>query len=85
MFREQLENTARTLPIALMALGGGGGALIFIGNLVNLIGPSPSGAPGRNLAWTLISLLVGALLSGYFGYLGILRSRLRRNELPPRS
>jgi hypothetical protein len=85
MFREQLENTARTLPVVLLALGGGGGALIFIGNLVNLAGPTPAGGADRSQAWTLISLLVGALLTGYFGYLGILRYRLRRNELPPRS
>jgi hypothetical protein len=85
MIRERLEPTARTLPVALLALGGGGGILIFIGNLVNLAGPSPAGGPGRSLALTLISLLVGALLTGYFGYLGILRYRLRRNELPPQS
>jgi hypothetical protein len=31
------------------------------------------------------SFLVGALLTVYFGYLGILRYRLRRNGLPPQS
>jgi hypothetical protein len=85
MFREQLESSARTSPVVLLVLGGFGGALIFIGNLVKLVGPIDLVGPDRSLAWTLISLLAGALLTGYFGYLAILRHRLRRNEMPPRS
>jgi hypothetical protein len=81
MNREQFENIARTLPVFLIVLGCGGGILIALGNLVRLSDAMAAG--GRELASTLIAVLIGVLLGGYFGYLAILRRQMSRND-PPR-
>jgi hypothetical protein len=79
MLREQFEGIARTLPFTLIVIGGGGGALIALANLIRLAQALRQGEPAGDLLWPLLSLAVGALLAAYFGYLATLKRALRRD------
>ncbi len=77
--REQLHGVAAAISVKLLLLGGGGGVLIVIGNIVSLSQAISAGRTGSDLLWPVLGLAFGALLTGYFGYLGILKSKLKRN------
>ena len=49
MLREQFEGIARTLPFTLIVIGGGGGALIALANLIRLAQALRQGEPAGDL------------------------------------
>ena len=78
--REQLEGVAATVPMWLVIAGGVGGALIAIGNLVSLRSAMAEGRSGFELAGPVLAIAFGALLAAYFGYLGHLKERMKRDR-----
>jgi hypothetical protein len=78
--RDQLEGVARSVPIWLVVAGGVGGAIIALGNLVSLSQAISAGRTGFDLLWPLLALAFGVGLAAYFGYLGALKARLKRER-----
>ena len=77
---EQLEGVARSVSIWLMLFGGLGGAAIAIGNLVSLYQAISDGRAGLSLLWPVVAIIFGLGLAGYFGYLALLKARLKRER-----
>ena len=63
---DQIRNLAKAMPDKLLLIGGAGGALMIIGNLMVVADAIHDGHWGGHLVWTALSLLVGGLLTGYF-------------------
>jgi hypothetical protein len=78
--RDQLEGVAETIPGWVVLLGGVGGALIALANLISLLQAINAGQSVTGFAWPLFALAFGALLAGYFGYLAVLQARLKRDR-----
>ena len=76
--RDQLKGVAESIPGWVVLFGGMGGALIALGNLISLFQAINAG--GTGFAWPLFALAFGVLLAGYFGYLALLKARLKRNR-----
>jgi hypothetical protein len=76
---EQLHSVAASISVTLLVLGGAGGALMVIGNIVSLADAISNGHTGSNLYGSVLALAFGLLLTAYFSYLGILKARLKRN------
>jgi hypothetical protein len=75
---EQLQSLAGAISVKLLWLGGIGGVMMIIGNIANLAEVISEGRAGSRLYGPLFGLLIGALLTSYFVYLAVLRSRLNR-------
>jgi hypothetical protein len=61
-----------------VVFGGFGGVAIAAGNFVSLSQAISEGRAGLDLVWPLLALVFGLLLAGYFGYLALLKSKLKR-------
>jgi hypothetical protein len=76
---EQLQSVATSISVWLLVLGGVGGALMVIGNIVSLADAISHGRSGTDLYGSVLALAFGLLLTGYFSYLGILKAKLKRD------
>jgi hypothetical protein len=74
--RDQLEGVAESIPGWVVLLGGVGGALIALGNIVTLSRALGEDQSGTDLIWPIIAIAFGAGLTGYFGYIALLKARL---------
>jgi hypothetical protein len=73
---EQIVAVATTIKPIHVALGGLGGVLITASNVRSLLqelSPEGTGSP----TWSVIGILVGIGLMGYFGYLALLKRKLK--------
>jgi hypothetical protein len=75
---EQIVGVAASISPLPLVLGGVGGALIAAANIKSMILALAEGHIGLDIVWSLLGLLVGAALTGYFGYLAILKRRQRQ-------
>lgn len=76
---EQIQRLATAISPKVLWLGGAGGVLMIVGNLMTVVdplseSPRPPGFPSQ-----VFGMLVGAALTGYFVYLAILRRKSRRS------
>jgi hypothetical protein len=77
---EQIAGVAATItPLPLM-LGGVGGALIAAAGIKAIGLALAEGRIGLDLVWSVLELLIGAALTGYFAYLAILKRRMRQRR-----
>jgi hypothetical protein len=74
--RDQLEGVAESIPGWAVLLGGVGGALIALGNLVSMSRAIGAGQSGIDLIWPILAIAFGLALAGYFGYIAMLKTRL---------
>ena len=77
---EQIVGVAASISALPVVLGAVGGALIAAANVKSMILAASEGRIGLDLAWSLLGLLVGVALTSYFGYLAILKRRLRQRR-----
>ena len=77
--REQLQGVAAAISGKILLLGGIGGALMIVGNVVSLAEAISEGHTGSDLLGPVFLLAFGVLLTGYFGYLAVLKAKLKRN------
>jgi hypothetical protein len=77
---EQIVGVAASISPLPVVLGGVGGALIAAANIKSIILAVAEGRVGLDLIWSLLGLLVGAALTSYFGYLAVLKRRLRQRR-----
>jgi hypothetical protein len=77
---EQIVGVAASISPLPLVLGGVGGALIAAANIKSMILAVAEGRVGLDLIWSVLGLLVGAALTGYFGYLALLKRRLRQRR-----
>ena len=77
---EQLQSLAGAISVKLLWLGGIGGVMMIIGNIANLAEVISEGRAGSRLYGPLFCQLIGAVLTSYFVYLAILRTRLKRRS-----
>jgi hypothetical protein len=63
-----------------MLFGGIGGVLIALRNIIAIYQAVSEGQAGLDLIWPLLALLFGLGLAGYFGYLALLKARLKRER-----
>jgi hypothetical protein len=75
---EQIVGVAAAIGTLPVALGGMGGVLIAAANFKSLVLAFSEGSVGFDLVWSVLGLLVGVGLAGYFGYLGVLKRKLKR-------
>jgi hypothetical protein len=61
-----------------MLFGGLGGLAIAAGNILSLSQAISEGRIGLDLVWPLLALVFGVLLAAYFGYLALLKMKLKR-------
>ena len=78
--REQIEGVAQSVSIWLILFGGVGGAVIALGNIISISNAVSEGSAGLNLVGSLIALIFGLGLAGYFSYLALIRARLKRER-----
>ncbi|HEY6259036.1 MAG TPA: hypothetical protein VIY51_24935 [Xanthobacteraceae bacterium] len=72
---ERLQRIAQTVSPKLLWLGGAGGIMMIVGNLMTIADEISGGRAVFVFPWQIFGLVVGALLTSYFVYLGILRKR----------
>jgi hypothetical protein len=77
---DQIVGVAASISPLPLVLGGVGGALIAAANIKSMILAAAEGRVGLDIIWSFLGLLVGAGLTGYFGYLAILKRRLRQRR-----
>ncbi len=75
---DQLHSLAGAISGKLLALGGIGGGMMTIGNIVSIVDAIAEDRAGSRLYWPIFGLVFGALLTSYFAYLAILKARLKR-------
>jgi hypothetical protein len=78
--REQIAGVAATITAVPLTLGGVGGALIAAAGIKSIGLAFADGRIDLDLIWSVLQFLVGAALAGYFGYLAILKRRLRQRR-----
>jgi hypothetical protein len=76
---DRLESLAAAISGKLLWLGGIGGGMMLVGNLVSVIEAVAEDRGGSKLYLALFGLLCGALLTSYFVYLALLKSKLKRS------
>jgi hypothetical protein len=76
--RDQLHSLAAAISGKLLLLGGIGGGLMIIGNIVSIVDVIAEGRGGSKLFWPIFGVVFGALLASYFAYLALLKARLKR-------
>jgi hypothetical protein len=52
--------------------------VIALGNIISIYNAISEGSAGLNVVGPFIALIFGLLLAGYFGYLALIRARLKR-------
>ncbi len=77
---DQIVGVAASISPVPVVLGGVGGALIAAANIKSLVLALSEGRIGVDLIWGLLGTAVGLALAGYFGYLAILKRRLRQRR-----
>jgi hypothetical protein len=75
---DQFQSLATAISGRLLVLGGVGGGIMVLGNLVQLIDAIAEDRDGFKLYGPLFGVLIGALLTSYFVYLAILKRRQKR-------
>jgi hypothetical protein len=75
---EQIVGVAASITRVPLVLGGVGGALIAAANIKSIGLAVSEGRIGPDIIWSVLGLLLGLALTGYFGYLAILKRRLRQ-------
>jgi hypothetical protein len=75
---EQLFGVAAVISNLHLGLGGLGGVLISASNIKTIAEGLSEGRAGSDLLWPAGGLLAGVSLASYFGYLTILKRRLKR-------
>jgi hypothetical protein len=75
---DQLHSLAAAISGRLLLLGGIGGGLMIIGNIVSIVDAIAEDRGGSGLFWPIFGLVFGALLTSYFAYLALLKARLKR-------
>jgi hypothetical protein len=78
--REQLEGVAQSVSIWLVLFGGIGGVLIAAANIVSMSQTISEGRAGLNLVWPFIALIFGLGLAGYFGYIALLKAKMKQGR-----
>jgi hypothetical protein len=74
----QLRSLAAAVSVPLLLLGGLGGGLMIIGNVISIVDAVAEGRGGAKLYWPIFGLLFGILLTSYFAYLAMLKRKLKR-------
>jgi hypothetical protein len=74
---DQLHSLAAAISGKLLLLGGIGGGLMIIGNIVSIASAIAEDRGGSKLFWSIFGLLFGVLLTSYFAYLALLKRRLK--------
>jgi len=75
---DQLASLATAISGRLLLLGGIGGGMMIIGNIVSIVDAIAEDRRGFRLYGPIFGLLFGALLTSYFAYLAILKAKLKR-------
>ncbi len=75
---DQFRRLAAAVSVPLLLLGGIGGGLMIIGNIVSIVDVIAEDRGGSKLYWPIFGLLFGVLLTGYFAYLAVLKAKLKR-------
>jgi hypothetical protein len=75
---DQLHSLAAAISGKLLALGGIGGGVMIIGNVVSLVEAIAEDRGGSSLYGPIFGLVFGALLTSYFAYLAVLKLKLKR-------
>jgi hypothetical protein len=75
---DQFHSLAAAISGRLLVLGGIGGGLMIIGNIVSIVDAIAEERGGSKLFWPVFGLVFGVLLTSYFVYLAVLRRRLPR-------
>ena len=78
--REQLEGVAQSVSIWLVVFGGIGGVLIAAANIISISQAFLEGRAGLNLVWPFLALIFGLGLAGYFGYIALLKAKLKQGR-----
>jgi hypothetical protein len=78
---DQLHSLAGAISGKLLALGGIGGGMMTIGNIVSIVDAIAEDRGGSKLYWPIFGLVFGALLTSYFAYLAVLKARLKRRAV----
>lgn len=76
---EQLQRLAGAVSPKLLWLGGVGGIMMMVGSLMTLADAMAEGHSVLRFPWQVLTLVFGALLTGYFVYLGRLRRKARQS------
>jgi hypothetical protein len=77
-FHDQLFGVAAVISNLHLALGGFGGLLVVIANVKTIVEYLSEGVVGTQLLWPAFGVVFGSLFASYFGYLFILKRRLKR-------
>jgi hypothetical protein len=75
---DQFHSLAAAISGKLLLLGGIGGGMMVIGNIVSIIDAIAEDRGGSKLLWPIFGLVFGALLASYFAYLALLKAKLKR-------
>jgi hypothetical protein len=75
--RDQLQSLAGAISGKLLLLGAIGGSMMVIGNIVSIVDAIAEGRGGGFYS-SIVGLVIGALLTSYFGYLAVLKRKLKR-------
>ena len=76
---EQFQRLAGAISPKVLWLGGAGGVLMIVGSLMTIGDAMSEGRTVLWFPWQLSTLVVGALLTSYFIYLGTLRRKANRS------
>jgi len=76
---EQLQRLAGAISPKALWLGGVGGILMIVGGLMSIGDAMSEGRSVLRFPWQIFTLTNGALLTGYFIYLGTLRRKANRS------
>jgi hypothetical protein len=76
---DQFHSLAAAISGKLLWLGGIGGGMMIIGNIVSIVDVIAEGRDGSKLLWPIFGLVFGALLASYFAYLALLKAKLKRS------
>jgi hypothetical protein len=77
---EQLAGVAKSVSIWLVLFGGIGGVLISLRNIIAIYQAVAEGQAGLDLIWPFLALIIGLGLAGYFGYIALLKARLKKGR-----
>lgn len=81
-FGEQLQRIAGAISGKVLLVGGIGGAMMIIGNLMTMVDAISEGRAGIAVYGPAVGLIFGVLLTSYFGYLANLRRKLQHSARP---
>jgi hypothetical protein len=81
---EQIFGVAAVIGNFHVAMGGVGGVLIALSNIKTIAESLSAGQADPQLIWPAIGLLIGVLMASYFGYLALLKRKLKRKMNDPR-